>query len=233
MEKLTGYCALVLNVEKDNVHVHYHNTEYGFPIEDDNGLFPRLILEINQAGLSWTTILKKKDNFFRAFDDFDIDKVAAYGQRQRDRLLADAGIIRNRLKVDAAISNAKKIKEIQKEFGSFKNWLDHHHPLTKEEWVKLFKATFHFTGGEIVGEFLMSAGYLPGAHQPACPIYKKVLQHRPPWSLASPAAKDPAAKKTKNPAAEKLAKAAKAKPPAKQATTTDSPAKKAKPVKKR
>ena len=79
MEKLTGYCALVLNVEKDNVHVHYHNTEYGFPIEDDNGLFARLILEINQAGLSWTTILKKKDNFFRAFDDFDIDKVAAYG----------------------------------------------------------------------------------------------------------------------------------------------------------
>ena len=74
MEKLTGYCAVVVNLEKDNVHVHYHDMEYGFPIEDDNGLFARLILEINQAGLSWTTILKKKDNFFRAFDDFDIDK---------------------------------------------------------------------------------------------------------------------------------------------------------------
>jgi DNA-3-methyladenine glycosylase I len=184
MEKLTGYCALIQNVEKDNVHVHYHNNEYGFPIEDDNGLFARLILEINQAGLSWTTILKKKDNFFRAFDDFDIDKVARYGQRQRDRLLADAGIIRNRLKIDATIDNAKKIKEIQKEFGSFKNWLDHHHPLTKEEWVKLFKSTFRFTGGEIVGEFLMSTGYLPGAHQPACAIYKKVLQHKPAWSVA-------------------------------------------------
>ena len=217
MEKLTGYCALVLNVEKDNVHVHYHNTEYGFPIEDDNGLFARLILEINQAGLSWTTILKKKDNFFRAFDDFDIDKVAAYGQRQRDRLLADAGIIRNRLKVDAAIANAKKIKEIQKEFGSFKKWLDHHHPLTKEEWVKLFKATFRFTGGEIVGEFLMSAGYLPGAHQPGCPIYKKVLQHKPAWSIAKPAAKPPAAAKPRA-----------SKPPAKQATTAKPSAKPAK-----
>lgn len=192
MEKLTGYCALVQNVEKDNVHVHYHNNEYGFPIEDDNGLFARLILEINQAGLSWTTILKKKDNFFRAFDDFDIDKVARYGERQRDRLLADAGIIRNRLKIDATIHNAKKIKEIQKEFGSFKNWLDHHHPLTKEEWVKLFKTTFRFTGGEIVGEFLMSTGYLPGAHQPACAVYKKVLKYKPAWSIApkkSPAPK--------------------------------------------
>ncbi len=189
MEKLTGYCGVILTMEKDNVHVHYHDKEYGFPIEDDNGLFARLILEINQAGLSWTTILKKKDNFFRAFDDFDIDKVARYGQTQRDRLLADAGIIRNRLKIDATIANAKKIQEIQREFGSFKNWLDRHHPLTKEEWVKLFKSTFRFTGGEIVGEFLMSTGYLPGAHQPGCPVYKKLLKHKPAWSVAQPATK--------------------------------------------
>jgi DNA-3-methyladenine glycosylase I len=179
MEKLTGYCGVVVNMEKDNVHVHYHNTEYGFPIEDDNQLFARLILEINQAGLSWTTILNKKDNFFRAFDDFNIDKVARYGPRQVERLLNDAGIIRNRLKVAAAIENAKKIKELQKEFGSFKKWLDHHHPLPKEEWVPLFKKTFRFTGGEIVGEFLMSAGYLPGAHVEGCPVYKKLLKLRP------------------------------------------------------
>jgi DNA-3-methyladenine glycosylase I len=108
MEKLTGYCALVQTLEKGNVHIHYHDNEYGFPIKDDNDLFARLILEINQAGLSWTTILKKKDNFFKAFDNFDIDKVARYGQRQKDRLLADAGIIRNRLKIDATIENAKK-----------------------------------------------------------------------------------------------------------------------------
>ena len=172
-------------MEKDNVHVHYHDKEYGFPIEDDNELFARLILEINQAGLSWTTILNKKDNFFKAFDNFEIDKVARYGAKQRERLLNDAGIIRNRLKVDAAIENAKKLKEIQKEFGSFKKWLDTHHPLTKEEWVKLFKKTFKFTGGEIVGEFLMSAGYLPGAHVEACPIYKKVLKHKPAWAAKS------------------------------------------------
>ena len=182
MENLSGYCKVVAVMDKSNVHVDYHDREYGFPIEDDDMLFARLVLEINQAGLSWTTILKKKDNFFRAFDDFDIGKVARYGEKQRQRLLADAGIIRNRLKIDATIENAKKIRELQKEFGSFKNWLDRHHPLSKEEWVKLFKKTFRFTGGEIVGEFLMSTGYLPGAHVEGCPVYKKVLKHRPAWA---------------------------------------------------
>jgi DNA-3-methyladenine glycosylase I len=183
MEKLSGYCAVVQKMEKDNVHVHYHDHEYGFPIEDDNQLFARLILEINQAGLSWTTILKKKDNFFRAFDDFNIDKVARYGPKQVERLLNDAGIIRNRLKVAATIGNAKTIQTLQKEFGSFKKWLDHHHPLTKEEWVKLFKNTFRFTGGEIVGEFLMSTGYLPGAHVEGCSVYKNWIKHKPAWML--------------------------------------------------
>jgi DNA-3-methyladenine glycosylase I len=183
MDKLSGYCAVVSKMEKDNVHAQYHDHEYGFPILDDNELFARLMLEINQAGLSWTTILNKKDNFFMAFDQFDIGKVARYGEKQKERLLNDAGIIRNRLKVVAAIENAKAIKALQKEYGSFKNWLDHHHPLTKEEWVKLFKTTFRFTGGEIVGEFLMSTGYLPGAHVEACPVYKKLLKHKPAWSV--------------------------------------------------
>jgi DNA-3-methyladenine glycosylase I len=178
-----SYCTAVLGMEKDNVHVHYHNHEYGFPIRDDNQLFARLILEINQAGLSWTTILKKKDNFFSAYDQFDIAKVAAYGQRDIDRLLNDPGIIRNRLKVAAAIENARRIKKIQKEFGSFKKWLDKQHPKTKEEWVKLFKQEFRFTGGEIVGEFLMSCGYLPGAHVPGCPVYPRLLKHKPAWSV--------------------------------------------------
>jgi len=182
MEKPRSYCEAVERMEKDNVHVHYHDKEYGFPIHDDNHLFARLILEINQAGLSWTTILNKKDNFFKAFDDFDIDKVARYGQKQKDRLMQDAGIIRNRLKIEATIDNAKKIQALQKEYGSFKNWLDAHHPLTKEEWVKLFKKTFRFTGGEIVGEFLMSCGYLPGAHVESCPIYKKLLKQKPAWA---------------------------------------------------
>lgn len=184
MEKLGGYCGVVQNMDKDNVHVHYHNTEYGFPIDDDNLLFARLVLEINQAGLSWTTILNKKDNFFRAFDNFNIDKVARYSDKKVASLLQDAGIIRNRLKVHAAIHNAQCIKALQKEFGSFKNWLHHHHPKTKEEWVKLFKQNFRFTGGEIVNEFLMSTGYLPGAHVEGCPVYKKVLKQKPQWHHA-------------------------------------------------
>src|SRR6202790_162532 len=175
MERPKTYCEVVLQMEKRNVHIHYHDKEYGFPIEDDNHLFARLILEINQAGLSWTTILNKKDNFFKAFDDFNITKVARYSEKQVDRLLNDAGIIRNRLKIEATIDNARRIQALQKEWGSFKNWLDHHHPLPKEEWVKLFKKNFRFTGGEIVGEFLMSCGYLPGAHSTDCKIYKVVL----------------------------------------------------------
>jgi DNA-3-methyladenine glycosylase I len=176
-----SYCEVVWTMDKDNVHVHYHDKEYGFPIHDDNQLFARLILEINQAGLSWTTILNKKDNFFKAFDNFDIAKIAAYKQAKIDKLLNDVGIIRNRLKIAATIDNAKKVKTLQKEFGSFKNWLDHHHPKTKEEWVKLFKEAFRFTGGEIVNEFLVSSGYLPGAHIESCPIYKKVLKQKPAW----------------------------------------------------
>src|SRR5206468_5474355 len=130
-----------------------------FPIHDDNELFARLVLEMNQAGLSWTTILNKKENFYKAFDNFEIGKVAAYKSKKIEKLLQDAGIIRNRLKVEATIENAKRIVKLQKEFGSFKNWLDSHHPKTKEEWVKLFKKDFKFTGGEIVNEFLLSTGY--------------------------------------------------------------------------
>jgi DNA-3-methyladenine glycosylase I len=86
------------------------------------------------------------------------------------------------LKVDAAIANAAKILELRKTHGSFAGWLAAHHPRSKEEWVKLFKKTFRFTGGEIVGEFLMSIGYLPGAHVPSCPVYPRILRHHPAWS---------------------------------------------------
>src|SRR5579885_2509003 len=137
-----SYCEYVMKAGQYSVHKHYHDREYGFPIHDDNLLFARLVLEINQAGLSWETILKKKENFFKAFDDFNIDKVSRYTEKKKNKLLQDAGIIRNRLKIEAAIHNAKIIKDIQKEQGTFKNWLDRHHPRTKEEWVKIFKATF-------------------------------------------------------------------------------------------
>jgi DNA-3-methyladenine glycosylase I len=181
MPAFKSYCEFVWSTAPGNVHIHYHDHEYGFPIHDDNELFARLVLEINQAGLSWTTILNKKENFFRAFDDFDIAKVSRYTEKKVAKLLQDAGIIRNRLKIAAAIENAKRIKQLQKEHGSFKNWLDKQHPLTREEWTKLFKQTFKFTGGEIVNEFLVSTGYLPGAHVPECPIYKKVLKTKPMW----------------------------------------------------
>jgi DNA-3-methyladenine glycosylase I len=175
------YCSYVVNLPKENVHKIYHDNEYGFPLHNDNELFARLILEINQAGLSWNTILNKKDNFFKAYDNFDVSKVARYNQKKIDELLKNAGIIRNRLKINAAIENAKKIIELQKEYGSFQSWINKHHPLTKDEWVKLFKKTFRFTGGEIVNEFLMSTGYLPGAHASTCPVYKKIEKLKPMW----------------------------------------------------
>jgi len=178
---MTSYCDYCNSHPEDTFNKIYHDTQYGFPLQDDNLLFERLILEINQAGLSWITILKKADNFRKAYDGFDIEKIAKYSEQDRERLLADAGIIRNRLKVNAAIVNAQKILELPKEFGSFKGWLDANHPLTKEEWTKLFKKTFVFTGGEIVNEFLISTGYLPGAHQVDCHIYKKVASLRPAW----------------------------------------------------
>lgn len=177
----SSYCDFVQNAGKGSVHQPYHDKEYGFPLQSDDELFARLVLEINQAGLSWQTILNKKDNFFKAFDNFNIHKVARYTDKKREKLLQDAGIIRNRLKVDAAISNAKVIKQLQKEHGSFKTWLDKNHPKTKDEWVKLFKQHFRFTGGEIVNEFLMSTGYLPGAHIESCPVFKKVARQKPMW----------------------------------------------------
>lgn len=179
---MNSYCQAVLDKKLHEVHTHYHNTEYGFPINSDNELFGRLILEINQAGLSWDTILKKQENFRKAYSGFDIIKVARYKEKQIARLLSDAGIIRNKLKVNAAIYNANQILLIQKEHKSFKNWLDKNHPLSKDEWVKLFKKTFKFTGGEITNEFLMSAGYLKGSHSEDCPIYAKVLKKNPKWS---------------------------------------------------
>jgi len=180
---MTTYCEAAAG---HPFHGPYHDEEYGFPLRGDDELFERLVLEINQAGLSWLTILKKRDAFRRAFDGFRVERVAAYGDAERARLLADAGIVRNRLKVDAAIENARTILRLRESHGSFAGWLDAHHPLAKEEWVKLFRKTFRFTGGEIVGELLMSTGYLPGAHHPGCPVFARVAALRPPWMTSTP-----------------------------------------------
>jgi DNA-3-methyladenine glycosylase I len=173
------YCEAARN---HPLHGPYHDLEYGFPLRGDDELFERLVLEINQAGLSWLTILKKRESFRRAYSEFDVDRVAAYTDADRARLLNDAGVIRNRLKVNAAIHNAQAVQRLRAAHGSFAAWLDLHHPRPRKEWVTLFRSTFRFVGGEIVGEFLLSTGYLSGAHTPDCPVYERILALEPPWA---------------------------------------------------
>lgn len=183
-----SYCSFAnaLPSGSTDPNKHYHDHEYGFPLEDDNALFGRLLLEINQAGLSWTLMLKKQENFRASYSGFEIAQVAAYDDGERARLLADAGIVRNRLKINATIHNAQQILRLQHEYGSFKAWLDAQHPLPLPQWIKTFKKQqFKFIGGEIIGEFLMSCGYLPGAHSPDCPIYSRILAANPPWLSAT------------------------------------------------
>jgi DNA-3-methyladenine glycosylase I len=168
------------------LHGPYHDGEYGFPASAEAVLFERLVLEINQAGLSWLTVLQKRENFRNAYAGFDVDRVAAFGEADRARLLADAGIIRNRLKVNAAIENARRVQALRDSHGGFAAWLDVHHPLPKADWVRLFKKTFLFTGGEITGEFLMSLGYLPGAHREGCPVLERLTTLRPRWMEVPP-----------------------------------------------
>jgi len=174
-----AYCRVA---PAHRLHGPYHDGEYGFPATDEAVLFERLVLEINQAGLSWLTVLQKRPAFRAAYADFDVDRVAAFDDGDTARLLGDAGIIRNRLKIAAVIDNARRIQQLRTQFGSFDGWLRAHHPRSPPEWVRLFKQNFRFTGGEIVGEFLMSLGYLPGAHEPDCPAYARIRALTPPWA---------------------------------------------------
>jgi DNA-3-methyladenine glycosylase I len=164
------------------VHAPYHDLEYGFPSSNERVLFERLILEINQAGLSWLTILNKRAALRAAFADFDVDQVAAFGSNDVGRLLNDAGIVRNRLKIEAAIDNARRIQALRQSHGSVAAWIDAHQPRSLADWTKLFRATFRLTGGLIVNEFLVSLGYLPGAHIADCPIYSRIVAMSPPWT---------------------------------------------------
>ncbi|MDP9128688.1 MAG: DNA-3-methyladenine glycosylase I [Pseudomonadota bacterium] len=175
------YCVIA---PEHPVHGPYHNTEYGFPQRDERILFERLALEIMQAGLSWEIVLKKRKALRKAFDRFDVRTVAAYTAADERRLMGDAGIIRNRLKIKAIIRNAGCLLEMRKSHKGFANWLAQHHPLDKAQWVRLFKKRFSFTGGEITGEFLMSIGYLPGAHAKDCPAFRIVEKLAPPWTGA-------------------------------------------------
>jgi len=181
---MNPYCEFVKTIkDKSDVDKIYHDTQYGVPIKDDNELFCRLVMEINQAGLSWHTILVKENNFRKAYHNFDIKKVAKYGEKDFTRLMNDPGIIRNRLKINATIFNAQKLVIIQKDFGSFRKWLDRegdrlkvtgcNDVTLKKEWLKVFKKEFKFVGGEIVGEFLISINMLPGSHGNECKRYRK------------------------------------------------------------
>ena len=178
---MSSYCDFAPG---DPVHADYHASEYGWPEADERRLFERLILEINQAGLNWGLILRKRAGFAAAYEGFDVEKIAGYGDRDRARLLGDAGIIRNKLKVNAAIHNARVVLAMRDSHGGFASWIAAHHPGSKQEWVKLFRKTFKFTGGEITGEFLMSIGYLPGAHSRNCPVFSNIARKNPAWMEA-------------------------------------------------
>ena len=181
IETPNKYCEYVNTLVKENLHKIYHDKHYGFPILSDNELFGRLILEINQAGLSWTIILKKQNHFRESFSNFNIKKIANYGEKEINSLLNNPGVIRNKLKINAVIFNGIRILEIQKKHGSFNNWLDKNMTKELDLWVKLFKKNFKFTGGEITKEFLFSTGYLKDAHHEDCPIFKKIEHLNPKW----------------------------------------------------
>ncbi|MQX35092.1 DNA-3-methyladenine glycosylase I [Roseospira navarrensis] len=163
-------------------HGPYHDTEYGVPVSDETVLFERLCLEIFQAGLSWLLVLKKREALNAAFAGFDVDRVAAFDEADRARLLADSGIIRNRRKIDAVIQNAKRVQGLRDSHGGFAAWIEAHHPRDLPAWVKLFRTTFRFTGPEVVNEFLMSLGTLPGAHRDDCPAQARILALGPAWT---------------------------------------------------
>jgi len=173
-----SYCDIALEQE---LHRPYHDLEYGFPGKGEAQLFELLCLEIFQAGLSWQLILKKRQTTFEAFLSFDVDTVSAFTDEDIERLLENPGIIRNRLKIKSIIHNAQVLQSLRESHGGFVKWLKTHHPLPLSEWVKTFKKTFKFTGPEVVNEFLMSTGYLKGAHRESCPVFKQIAKTNPPW----------------------------------------------------
>ena len=190
------YCRVAV---ADPVHRAYHDEEYGFPVADDRVLFERLSLEIFQAGLSWRLVLMKRAAFGRAFAGFDVGRVAAFDDADVHRLLADPAIIRNRRKIEAVIANARVLVGLSgdgcRDGGSgdvvgdrrwnFAGWLAARHPRTEGEWLTLFRRTFRFMGPEVVREFLLSTGYLAGAHDADCPVQARILAARPPWSTGA------------------------------------------------
>lgn len=176
----------------DDLYEAYHDQEWGVPIYDDNIFFEFLVLETFQAGLSWITILRKRENFKKAFDDFNYKKIANYQQPKIDSLLQDAGIVRNKLKVNGTITNAKLFMDVQNEFGSFSNYIwkfvDGKPITNKVENYKdapattpisdavskdLKKRGFKFVGSTVMYAFMQATG-LVSDHEVGCFRYKEV-----------------------------------------------------------
>ena len=176
----------------DELYEAYHDEEWGLPVKDDSTLFEFLLLESFQAGLSWITILRKRENFREAFDQFDYQKIAAYDQAKKDSLLQNAGIIRNRLKVNSSVSNARAFMKIQKDYGSFSSyiWSFVDHKPIKNELVNykeapattaisdaiskdLKKKGFKFVGSTIIYAFMQATGMV-NDHETTCFRYNEV-----------------------------------------------------------
>ena len=146
----------------------YHDHEYGRPLSSDRDYFERLVLELFQAGLSWRTILEKRDGFRRAFHDFDIRRIARYTEQDVERLRADKAIVRNRRKIEAAVENARRLLPLLAEHGSFHAFLLTLPLNDRHATVRAFRKTFTFMGPKIVEEFLMSTGHWPVEHDAHC-----------------------------------------------------------------
>ena len=176
----------------DAVYLAYHDQEWGVPLRDDKKIFEFLVLEVFQAGLSWRTVLYKRDNFRRAFARFDYNKVAKFNQRDLARLMADAGIIRNRAKIEAAVNNANRLLEVRQEFGTFAkymwSWVDgrpivhrmktlaDYKPYTDEAvaWAKdLKKRGFKFLGPTVLYAHMQAVGMV-NDHTVDCFRYREL-----------------------------------------------------------
>lgn len=175
---------------KNETYIKYHDEEWGIPLYEDKKLYELLILESFQAGLSWECVLNKRENFREAFDNFDIDKVVQYNDDKKEELLNNPGIIRNRLKIKAAVNNSIVFKEIQKEFGSFSDyiWSFTDHKVIYEEFTvrttsplsdtiskDLKKRGMTFVGSTIIYSFLQSMGVING-HSKDCMCYQKMIR---------------------------------------------------------
>ena len=186
--KRCGWC------ESSELYMRYHDTEWGVPTFDDRRHFEFLVLESAQAGLSWITILNKRENYRRVYDGFDPEKVARYGERKKAQLLADAGIVRNRLKIEASINNAARFLEIQKEFGSFASYiwgfaggtpvigkredlaeLPARTELSDTVSADMKKRGFRFLGSVIMYSHLQATGII-NDHITGCFRYTEILQ---------------------------------------------------------